>query len=41
MDALDEVKETISNASYVRMSACLKRIHDCIVINDSDDEDVE
>jgi len=38
MDALDEVKETISNASYVRMSACLKRIHDCIVNSDAYDE---
>ena len=37
MDALDEVKETISNASYVRMSACLKRIHDCIVNSDAYD----
>ena len=39
MTALDEVRETISNGSYVQMSACLKRIHDLIVVYDSSDED--
>ena len=39
MTALDEVRETISNGSYVRISASLKRIHDLIVVDDSSDED--
>ena len=30
MTALDEVRETIPNGLYVRMSACLKRIYDCV-----------
>ena len=31
MTALDEVRETIPNGLYVRMSACLKRIYDFVV----------
>ena len=39
MTALDEVRETISNGSYVRMATCLKAVYDLIVVDEFSDED--